>query len=196
MTLDKKQCDCGSNEKLNPIEETGCSCDSSAKPNSTGKAECGCIVDKSSKEGMQRGRLQVVSTPHIYRERRPVKGEVVTVIDVTFESSGIDLVNAWSRAVPRGEVHEIMVWSPLEEGDDAAAVAFIEITQGGNIVNGDEVRLDGEVVGKLAGFDYNHMPNHMNIVVEMKSLDLPLKLGSVFEFVPNPMLAHDEEKCC
>jgi hypothetical protein len=90
-----------------------------------------------------------------------------------------------------------MIWNPLEEGeDDAAAVAFIEITQGGNIVNGDEVRVDGEPIGNLAGFDYNHMPNHMNILVETKSLDLPLKLGSLFEFVSNPMLPLLDEDCC
>ncbi len=122
----------------------------------------------------------------------------MTVIDVTFSSSGIDLADAWSRAVPRGGVHEIMIWDPAsDDEEDAAAVAFIEFTQGGNIVNGDEVRLDGEAIGNLAGFDYNHMPNHMNIVVETKGLKLPLKLGSVIEFVPNPMLPFlDDDKCC
>ena len=100
--------------------------------------------------------------------------------------------------MPKGDIHEIMVWNPLEEAeDDAAAIAFIEITQGGNIVNGDGVRLDGEEVGKLAGFDYNHMPNHMNIVVETNSLEIPLRLGSIIEFIPNPMLLLlDEGKCC
>jgi hypothetical protein len=156
------------------------------------ETECAYASDGTS----QRGKLKPVSAPRIYLDRRPVKGEVVTVIDVTFDSSGIDLVDAWSRAVPRGEVHEIMIWSPFEEGDDAAAVAFIEVTQGGNIVNGDEVRLDGETIGNLVGFDYNHMPNHMNIVVEARSLNLQVKLGSVFEFVQNPMLSIVEEKCC
>ena len=119
------------------------------------------------------------------------------MIDVTFNSSGIDLSEAWSRAVPKGDIHEIMVWNPLEElEEDAAAIAFIEITQGGNIVNGDEVRIDGEEVGQLAGFDYNHMPNHMNIVVETKSIEIPLTLGSIVEFIPNPMLPLLEENCC
>jgi hypothetical protein len=90
-----------------------------------------------------------------------------------------------------------MIWNPLgEEGSDAAAIAFIEITQGGNIVNGDEIRVDGEPIGNLAGFDYNHMPNHMNIVVETKTLEIPLKLGAVFEFAPNPMLSQIDEDCC
>ena len=50
----------------------------------------------------RKGGLNVVKAPRIYRERRPVRGEVVTVIDVTFASSGIDLVESWSRAVQRG----------------------------------------------------------------------------------------------
>ncbi len=143
-------------------------------------------------------KLQPVKAPRIYRERRPVKGEVVTIIDVTFSSSGIDLTEAWSRVVSCGDVHEIMIWNPMtEDGDDAAAVAFIEITHGGNIVNGDEVRVDGEPIGNLVGFDYNHMPNHMNIVVETKTLDISLKLGGVFEFAPNPMLPLlNEDDCC
>ena len=63
------------------------------------------------------------------------------------------------------------------------------------MVNGDEVKIDGEPIGNLVGFDYNHMPNHMNIVVETKSLKLPLKLGCVFEFTPNPMLSIIND-CC
>jgi hypothetical protein len=191
-TEESKECGCGSNANPKSIKETGCACASGEKTGSKNETECAYASDGTS----QRGKLKPVSAPRIYLDRRPVKGEVVTVIDVTFDSSGIDLVDAWSRAVPRGEVHEIMIWSPFEEGDDAAAVAFIEVTQGGNIVNGDEVRLDGETIGNLVGFDYNHMPNHMNIVVEARSLNLQVKLGSVFEFVQNPMLSIVEEKCC
>jgi hypothetical protein len=76
-------------------------------------------------------RLQPVKAPRIYHERRPVKGEVVTIIDVEFSSSGINLTDAWSRAVLRGDIHEIMIWNPLgAEGVDAAAIAFIEVMQG------------------------------------------------------------------
>ncbi len=163
------------------------------------KESCDCGGSCSCVEGSEHERgkgLKPVKAPRIYRDRRPVRGEIVTIIDAAFSSSGIDLTEAWSRAVSRGEVHEIMVWNPLEEGeDDAAAVAFIEVTQGGNIVNGDEVRLDGEPVGILSGFDYNHMPNHMNVVVEVKDLKLPLKLGGVIEFAPNPAPPLDDD-CC
>jgi len=174
--------------------KAGCVC--SEKDQET-KSEKGCSCNGKGAGCDEERALRVVTAPRIYRERRPVKGEVVTVIDVKFSSSGIDLSEAWSRAVPRGDVHEIMLWNPLGEGEDAAAVAFIEITQGGNIVNGDEVRVDGEPIGNLTGFDYNHMPNHMNMVVEVNNLDPKLKLGSIFEFVPNPMLSIiGDGDCC
>ncbi|MCX6648832.1 MAG: hypothetical protein NTV61_05525 [Candidatus Bathyarchaeota archaeon] len=176
-------------------KKASCNCSGNDDhPDVTGETSCGCMQDKP--DTGRKGGLNVVKAPRIYRDRRPVRGEVVTIIDVSFKSSGIDLVESWSRAVPRGDIHEIMIWNPAEGGDDAAAVAFIEITQGGNIINGDEVRVDGEPIGNLAGFDYNHMPNHMNVVVETKSLELPLKLGSVFEFTPNPMLPILDEDCC
>jgi hypothetical protein len=194
MSQEKKQCGCGNSapEKMNQVQETG----GESSVNSIRETECGCTSGKSTEVKNRSGKLQVTPASNIYRERRPVIGEVVTVIDVTFGSSVIDLAESWSRAVIRNDVHEIMLWSPLEEGDDAAAVAFIEITQGGNIVNGDEVRLDGEAIGSLAGFDYNHMPNHMNIVVETNSLEIPLTLGSIIEFIPNPMLPLLDENCC
>ena len=142
-------------------------------------------------------KLKVVRAPRIYRDRRQVRGEVVTVIDVTFSSAGIELVDSWSRAVPRWDVHEIMLWNPNEDGDDAAAIAFIEVTQGGNIVNGDEVKVDGEVIGNVVGFDYNHMPNHMNIIVKTESLNVQARLGSIIEFASNPIsLPVNDEDCC
>jgi hypothetical protein len=197
LTDESVECGCETGTEQKSANEVGCSYGGNEKKDTNSKTECGCTSDKSSDRGIKRGKLKVVTAPRIYRDRRPVKGEVVTVIDVNFDSSGIDLVDAWSRAIPRGEVHEIMIWNPLEEGDDAAAVAFIEVTQSGNIVNGDEVRLDGEAIGNLAGFDYNHMPNHMNLVVETGSLDLKVKLGSVLEFVPNPMLSLlVDDQCC
>ena len=159
------------------------------------ETSCGCMQDKPKKEAGNNRGLKIVEAPRIYSERRPVRGEVVTVIDVLFDSSNIDLADSWSRAVPRGEIHEIMIWNPREDENDAAAIAFIEITQGGNVVNGDEVKINGEPIGNLVGFDYNHMPNHMNVVVETKSLKLPLKLGSVFEFTPSPMLSIIDD-CC
>lgn len=39
------------------------------------------------------------------------------------------------------------------------------------IVSGDELRIDGKLVGTLAGFDETHMPNHLNIVMHGEESD-------------------------
>ncbi len=153
-------------------------------------SQCGCTSTEKSNEG----QLKIVKAPDIYRGRRKVTGETVTVIDVIFDSSTIDLSDNWSRAVPRGDIHEIMLWNPDAEEDNAAAIAFIEVTQGGNIVNGDAVNIDGLKIGELAGFDYNHMPNHMNLVVKVNDLKVPIKLGSVVEFIPG--IGTPDLDCC
>ena len=58
-----------------------------------GETSCGCMMDKPEKESDRSRGLNIVKAPRIYRERRPVKGEVVTIIDVSFNSSGIDLAD-------------------------------------------------------------------------------------------------------
>jgi hypothetical protein len=49
---------------------------------------------------------------------------------------------------------------------------------------GDVVTVDGKVIGTIAGYDYTHMPNHMNIVISAPSLqsgeELGIQLGQAF----------------
>jgi len=143
--------------------------------------------------------VRKVVAPKIYCARRSVKGEVVTLIDVKFDRSGIELTDVWSRAVCKYEVHELMTISPgATVGEDADAIAFFEVSQGGNMVTGDEVRVDGETLGWLIGFDYGHMPNHMNIVLE-RTGNPSLRLGSVIEFIPvggSSNRGKKELECC
>lgn len=117
-------------------------------------------------------------TPKVYGDRRPVVGEVVALLHITFEERGLRLIEARSRAMPLNEIHELMITD--EEGtapgvgvDRVSAIAFFEIKQGGVIVVGDEVSVGGKNLGELAGFDLTHIPNHMNIVVKTRSLKPP-----------------------
>jgi hypothetical protein len=66
------------------------------KPNSIGESECNCVTDKPVDNKINRNKLHTVTASWIYRKKRSVIGEVATVIDITFDSSGIDLVNVWS----------------------------------------------------------------------------------------------------
>ena len=117
-------------------------------------------------------------TPSVYGDRRPVMGEVVALLHITFDDRGLKLIQSRSRALRKGEVHELMVTD--EEGaapgggaDRVSAVAFFEVEQGGLAVVGDAVTVAGKFLGHVAGYDMTHMPNHMNVLVKRESLETP-----------------------
>ncbi len=63
------------------------------------------------------------------------------------------------------------------------AIGFFEIIKSGLIVAGDDVWIEDRLLGKLAGFDVTHMPNHINVVVKAESLDEPdLRVGDRIRF--------------
>jgi hypothetical protein len=117
-------------------------------------------------------------TPSVYGDRRPVMGEVVALLHITFNDRGLKLIQSRSRALRKGEVHELMVTD--EEGaapgggaDRVSAVAFFEVERGGLAVVGDAVTVSGKFLGHVAGYDMTHMPNHMNVLVKRESLETP-----------------------
>jgi hypothetical protein len=126
-------------------------------------------------------------TPSVYGSRRPVTGALVALLHIIFEERGLAFIQSRSRALLRGEIHELMVTdeedaAPGGGADSVSAIAFFEVEQGGLAVVGDKVSLGGEVLGTLVGFDVTHMPNHINVVVKRKSLDiLPLSVGDRLE---------------
>jgi len=126
-------------------------------------------------------------TPGVYGDRRPVEGEVVALLHVSFEDRGLKLIETKSRAVRLQEIHELMVTdedaSPGGSADRVRAVAFFEVNRSGLIVAGDRVTVNGEPLGALAGFDETHMPNHMGIVVKAPNLDEPgVRVGGRVRF--------------
>jgi hypothetical protein len=117
-------------------------------------------------------------TPSVYGDRRPVMGEVVALLHITFEERGLELIQSRSRALRKGEIHELMVTD--EEGtapgggaDRVSAVAFFEVERGGLAVVGDAVTVSGKLLGHVTGYDMTHMPNHMNVLVKRESLETP-----------------------
>lgn len=127
-------------------------------------------------------------TPDLYGDRRPVEGKVVAILHVSFKDRGLKLIDTKSRAVPKHEIHEIMITdekaaAPGGGADRVAAVAFFEITRGGLIVTGDTVTAAGAKIGDLVGYDMNHMPNHMGIILWAPTLDEPaLAVGDKIVF--------------
>ena len=126
-------------------------------------------------------------TPSVYGDRRPVLGEVVALLHITFQKRGLKLIQARSRALLENEIHELMITdeeaAPGGGTDRVSAIAFFEVERGGLAVVGDDVILDSSGLGTLAGFDTTHMPNHMNVVVKAESLEEPpIRVGSRIEF--------------
>lgn len=116
-------------------------------------------------------------TRSAYGDRRPVLGEVVALLHITFKERGLKLIEAMSRALLKGEIHELMITDeePNLGGtvNRVSAIAFFEVERGGIIVVGDEVTIGRNPLGILAGFDLTHMPNHMNILIKSNSLEAP-----------------------
>ena len=127
-------------------------------------------------------------TPSVYGDKRPVEGEIVAILHVKFENRGLVFIQTKSRAVKLNEIHELMMTdeqdaAPGGGANRVRAIAFIEITKSGLIVVGDDVTIEGEKLGTLAGYDVTHMPNHINVVVKTDSLDEPtLRVGDKVRF--------------
>jgi len=90
-----------------------------------------------------------------------------------------------SRAMPKGEIHELVATDDPRAGpgkvvDKVAYIGFFEVEKGGIILVNDRVRVEGQEVGQVVGFDFTHAPNHLNILIRattpMTELELGLKL--------------------
>jgi len=127
-------------------------------------------------------------TPSVYGDRRPVTGEIVALLHITFEDRNLELISSRSRGLRRNEIHELMITdeedaSPGGGADRVSAIAFFEVLEGGLAVVGDKVSIRGKLLGKVAGYDMTHMPNHMNVLVKAETLDAgPIEVGDAIEF--------------
>lgn len=105
-----------------------------------------------------------------FAAKRPLTGELVAVLRVTFERRGLELEPVGSRAFPDGSIAELAVTDepdaqPGKTVQRAAYLGFVRFPTGGLVVVGDACTVDGEWLGVVAGFDTSHEPNHLNIVI-------------------------------
>ena len=113
-------------------------------------------------------------------------GRVVCILDARSENRGMELSIHPSRAVPRGEIHELVATGDLQARpgkvvDRVAYIGFFEVEEGGIILVNDWVTVEGQEVGQVVGFDFTHAPNHLNILIRtatpMTGPEMGLKLG-------------------
>jgi len=104
-----------------------------------------------------------------YYAKIPVPGRLVVVLDGIFEERGLQLIRQSSRAIKKNEVHEFIITDEQAKPGDTvnriAYLGFAEFSAGGVVIVGDPVFIENQQVGRIAGFDETHMPNHLNIVL-------------------------------
>lgn len=131
-------------------------------------------------------------TENPYAEKRTIEGKLAVVLRGKLEERGLELIPAISRAVLKNEIHELIVTDqadavPGSKVDKIAYIGFVEITAGGVLVTGDTLTCQGQIIGKVVGFDETHLPNHLNIVLVADNRsdgveqDLQLELEIIFK---------------
>ena len=103
-------------------------------------------------------------------KRRHLKGCIITVSGSRSEKRGLRLIPQKTRALCKHEIHEMITTDEINAGpkktvNKVAIVCFFEITQGSTLVEGAPVFINNNKIGRVAGFDDTHFPNHYNIVV-------------------------------
>ncbi|MBB5936982.1 DUF6917 domain-containing protein [Streptomyces zagrosensis] len=127
--------------------------------------------------------------------KRPVTGDLVKILTHKREDRGMELTEFASRCVRREEIHELVTTDHADPStgaviDRVGFLGFVEISAGGVIDRGDEVRIDGHLVGTVLGFDSCHFPNHYNVLIKADKTstgpDLGLRPAMEVRFDPAP----------
>ena len=127
-----------------------------------------------------------------YFKKKECEGELCVVLNGAYENRGLKLMVPPSRAVLAGEIHELIVTdeegaAPGAEVNKIAYWGFFEVTKATVVAVNDEITIGGKCVGKIAGFDETHMPNHLNVVIKSEKrvpgAELGLELGDKVRIV-------------
>jgi hypothetical protein len=111
-----------------------------------------------------------------------IYGSFVVVLSSYQKKRNLQLIQQSTRVVLINEVHEIIITDektaePGNTVDNIAYFGFVEFTNSGVLMYGDSVKVDNSEIGKLVGFDYTHMPNHMNIILRSSKINSGEKHG-------------------
>ncbi len=122
-----------------------------------------------------------------------VNGNLCVILDARASERGLELAPYPSRAVLKHEVHELILTAEQEAGPGAKVnrisyLGYFEVEGSGVLWVGDKVLVGGREIGRLAGYDMTHFPNHMNIVIKIEGdlytgLEAGFKVGAPVSFV-------------
>ncbi len=130
-----------------------------------------------------------INAQNIYYKKRKIKGKIVAILHLSLKDRGLSLIVPQSRALKRGEIHEIIFTgekkSPGEVVQDVSYIGFFEVLEGGIAIVGDTIRINDKDMAVLIGFNETHMPNHQNIVFFTKNpytgKEYNLEIGDIIE---------------
>ena len=115
------------------------------------------------------------STPIVFTkigetEKREMEGQLVAVLGLASDERGLVLIPQQARVLCKNEIHELVTTDEAEAGSGKSVnrigvIGFFEVIQGGYVTAGDSISIEDKKIGKVAGFDETHFPNHYNIVV-------------------------------
>ncbi|MEI7906528.1 MAG: hypothetical protein WCI84_04150 [Bacteroidota bacterium] len=115
---------------------------------------------------------QKLVNQNFYHSKVDIRGRIVVVLDGVIENRGLQLIKPPSRAFPAGTIIELIGTDEQNAGPGGtvnriAYLAFVELSNGGVLLNGDPVFCQSKLIGTIAGYDDTHMPNHQNTIVTM-----------------------------
>ncbi len=119
---------------------------------------------------------------NFYHSKVDIIGRIVVVLDGLIDNRGLSLIKPPSRAFPAGTIIELIgtddaAASPGGTVEKIAYLAFVELTNGGVLLNGDPVYCNSQLIGTLVGYDDTHMPNHQNTIIKMNERKSGAQLG-------------------
>jgi hypothetical protein len=116
---------------------------------------------------------QKMTNRSFFAAKTPIRGRVVVVLRGTLENRSLALIAPISRAFPAGTIIELIGTDEQGAGPGAsvqkiAYIAFVELLDGGVLLAGDMVSINGNEIGTIVGFDDTHMPNHQNTILRVE----------------------------
>lgn len=120
-----------------------------------------------------------------------VKGKVAVVLKGALKNRGLNLIAPISRAFKKHDIIELIATDetgavPGGNVESISYVAFVEIMNSGVILVDDPVMYGENEIGKIAGYDDTHLPNHQNVIVKVtvkkSGEELNLKVGDEIIF--------------
>lgn len=112
---------------------------------------------------------KLLNYDEMYAEKVDIHLEIVATMRGRREDRELQLIAEQTRTACAGEIHEFILTDEPGHGPGAtvnrcAYIGFATLRNGGLLAIGDTLTAGEQALGTLVGFDYNHMPNHMNIV--------------------------------